>query len=65
MASVKLIALASTISAFLCCLILMWNEDATTCGVTTCKVLETMFFICTLGCYSMYRDINWSGNKDK
>ena len=48
MKNIKLLLGLAAISSALCGIILLWNEDATSCGLTTCKVLETMFFIVTL-----------------
>ena len=48
MASIKLLLGTIAISSALGGIILLWNEDATSCGLTMCKVLETMFFIVTL-----------------
>lgn len=45
---VKLNLLVVAISSALCLLLLLWNESATTCGETTCKMLETMFAIVSL-----------------
>lgn len=30
-------------------ILLIWSEDVVTCGVTTCKVLETIFICCAIG----------------
>ena len=36
--------LASTaICSAIMAILLIWSEDVVTCGITTCKVLETMF----------------------
>lgn len=48
MASIKLLLGTIAISSALGGIILLWNEDAVSCGLTMCKVLETMFFIVTL-----------------
>ena len=48
MTSIKLLLGTAAISSTLCGIILLWNEDAVSCGLTMCKVLETMFFIVTL-----------------
>ena len=29
-------------------ILLIWSEDVVTCGVTTCKMLETIFICCAL-----------------
>lgn len=29
-------------------ILLIWSENIVTCGVTTCKVLETIFLCCAL-----------------
>lgn len=49
MYGIKVLLTTAAICSALCCLILMWNEDSVTCGYTTCKVLETMFFVVALG----------------
>lgn len=48
MYSLKIILGTAAISSALCGFILLWNEDATSCGLTTCKLLETMFFLSAL-----------------
>lgn len=45
MASIKLLLGSTAISSALCGFVLLWNENATSCGLTTCKLLETMFFV--------------------
>ena len=48
MASIKLLLGTIAISSALGGIILLWNEDAVSCGLTMCKVLETMFFLSAL-----------------
>lgn len=48
MTSIKTLLRTAAISSALCGVILLWNEDATSCGLTMCKVLETMFFLSAL-----------------
>ena len=48
MTSIKLLLGTIAISSALGGIILLWNEDAVSCGLTMCKALETMFFIVTL-----------------
>ena len=48
MASVKCLLGTAAISSALCGFILLWNEESTSCGLTICKVLETMFFLSAL-----------------
>ena len=48
MTSIKLLLGTIAISSALGGIILLWNEDAVSWGLTMCKVLETMFFIVTL-----------------
>lgn len=48
MYSIKVLLTTAAISTALCGFILLWNEDVTSCGITTCKVLETMFFVSAL-----------------
>lgn len=48
MASIKLLLGSTAISSALCGFVLLWNENATSCGLTTCKLLETMFFLSSL-----------------
>ena len=48
MASIKLLLGTIAISSALGGFILLWNEDAVSCGLTMCKVFETMFFIVAL-----------------
>ena len=40
---VKLLLLSTCISSLILALLLLWNESEVSCGITTCKVLETMF----------------------
>lgn len=42
---VKLLLLSTCISSLVLAILLLWNESEVSCGVTTCKVLETMFII--------------------
>lgn len=42
---VKLLLLSTCISSLIAAILLLWNESEVTCGVTTCKVIETMFII--------------------
>ena len=48
MTSIKLLLGTIAISSALGGIILLLNEDAVSCGLTMCKVLETMFFIVSL-----------------
>lgn len=48
MKNIKSLLGTAAISSALCGVILLWNEDATSCGLTMCKVLETMFFLSAL-----------------
>lgn len=48
MKNIKILLGTAAISSALCGVILLWNEDATSCGLTTCKLLETMFFLVSL-----------------
>lgn len=48
MTSIKLLLITIAISSALGVIILLWNEDAVSCGLTMCKVFETIFFIVTL-----------------
>lgn len=48
MYGIKVLLTMAAISSALCCLILMWNESSVTCGYTTCKLFETMFFVVAL-----------------
>lgn len=40
---VKLSLISACIASLVLAILLLWNESEVTCGVTTCKVLETMF----------------------
>ena len=40
---VKLLLLLTCISSLIAAILLLWNESEVSCGVVTCKVLETMF----------------------
>lgn len=48
MENIKLLLGTIAISSALGGIILLWNEDAVSCGLTTCKVFETMLFIVAL-----------------
>ena len=40
---VKLLLLSTCISSLIAAILLLWNESEVSCGIVTCKVLETMF----------------------
>ena len=42
---VKLLLLSTCISSLVLAILLLWNESEVSCGVVTCKVIETMFII--------------------
>lgn len=42
---VKLLLLSTCISSLIAAILLLWNESEVSCGVITCKVMETMFII--------------------
>ena len=42
---VKINLTVSAIAFVVSAIFLIWNEDVVTCGVTTCKVLETILII--------------------
>lgn len=42
---VKLLLLSTCISSLIAAILLLWNESEVSCGVVTCKVMETMFII--------------------
>ena len=42
---VKLLLLSTCISSLILAILLLWNESKVSCGVVTCKVIETMFII--------------------
>lgn len=47
----KLIKFTLSLSAIcfaVMAILLIWSEDFVTCGVTTCKVFETMFICCAI-----------------
>lgn len=45
---VKINLAVSAISLAVAAILLIWSEDIVSCGVTTCKFLETMFICCSL-----------------
>lgn len=45
---VKFILALSAICFAIIAILLIWSENIVTCGVTTCKVLETVFICCAL-----------------
>lgn len=45
---VKFTLALSAICFAILAILLIWSEDVVTCGITTCKVLETMFICCSL-----------------
>ena len=40
---VKLLLLSTCMSSLIAAILLLWNESEVSCGIVTCKVLETMF----------------------
>ena len=42
---VKLSLLSTCISSLILAILLLWNESEVSCGIVTCKVMETMFII--------------------
>lgn len=42
---IKLLLLSTCISSLIAAILLLWNESEVSCGVITCKVMETMFII--------------------
>lgn len=42
---IKLSLLSTCISSLIAAILLLWNESEVSCGVATCKVMETMFII--------------------
>ena len=42
---VKLSLISTCISSLIAAILLLWNESEVSCGVITCKVIETMFII--------------------
>ena len=42
---VKLSLISTCISSLIATILLLWNESEVSCGVITCKVMETMFII--------------------
>ena len=42
---VKLLLVSTCISSLIAAILLLWNESEVSCGIVTCKVLETMFII--------------------
>ena len=42
---VKLLLLSICISSLIAAILLLWNQSEVSCGVATCKVMETMFII--------------------
>ena len=48
MLQIKLLLSVGALSALICALLLLWNESKVTCGMTTCKLVETMFIVVSL-----------------
>lgn len=46
---VKFTLALSAICFAVTAILLIWSEDVVTCGVTTCKTLETVFICCAIG----------------
>lgn len=40
---VKLSLISTCISSLILAILLLWNESEVSCGVVSCKVMETMF----------------------
>lgn len=49
MKAIRLLLSTAALSALICGLALVWNEDKVTCGTTTAKLFETMFIFVALG----------------
>ena len=49
MYGIKVLLATSAICSAILALMLIWSEDQVTCGITTCKLMETMFLIVSLG----------------
>lgn len=49
MKTIKLLMAITAICSTICAILLCWNESSVTCGVTTCKVFETLFVVVALG----------------
>ena len=45
---IKFILVLSAILFAVMAILLIWSEDKVTCGITTCKVFETVFVISSL-----------------
>lgn len=46
---VKFILAVSATCFAITAILLIWSEDIVTCGITTCKVFETIFICCAIG----------------
>ena len=46
---VKFTLALSAICFAIIAILLIWSENIVTCGITTCKVLETIFLCCAIG----------------
>ena len=46
---VKFTLALSAICFAIIAILLIWSENLVTCGITTCKVFETIFICCALG----------------
>ena len=56
---VKLNLLATSVSALLCLLLLIWNESEVSCGTTTLRLFETMFAIVSVYTMREQAKISW------
>ena len=56
---VKLNLLATSVSALLCLLLLIWNESEVSCGTTTLRLFETMFAIVSVYAMREQAKISW------
>lgn len=59
MNALKLLLLASSVSALLCLLLLIWNESEVSCGTTTLRLFETMFAIVSVYTMREQAKISW------
>ena len=56
---VKLLLLSTCISSLIAAILLLWNESEVSCGVVTCKVIETMFICVAVATSKEAASINY------
>lgn len=57
MKAIKLMIAAEVIVFASAAILLIWNENNTTCSVDEAKMFETLLILCAIGCTKTYCDV--------